>query len=180
MPNPFKHWRRRSSEEEESSYGSREDLNSSDDKAGPLSLVQNEDSDPDLWRRALKTVQRETKLDFLERLHPDERDTLDWVEEIRAEASNRADDIKHNERSFHLPGGKTCTCRKVYENIATCKWFCLQSAHHSLSQGSRYDLCSCEISQDANKFQIAGDLLVQADPGYATLPWVRLHMPIIR
>lgn len=111
-----------------------------------LSLLQDETADSDLWRKALKTVQAEFKWNnFLNEIHADDEKTLDCVNSIQSEALERANSTKNNERSFHLPGGRTYTYRQIYENVATY----------------------------ANKFQVVGDLLVQADPGYATVPWVR-------
>ena len=123
MPNPFRPRKRRSAEDEELSSVPREELNNVVKTTEPLSLVldKDENSASDLWRRALDTVQRETKFNFLDKLHPEDRNALELVNDVRTEASNRAQDTKNNERGFQLLGGRSCTYRQVYENIATCK-----------------------------------------------------------
>lgn len=103
-----------------------------------LSLLQDETADSDLWRKALRTLQGESKWNnFRNEIHADDEKTLECVNLIQREALERADSTKNNERGFHLPGGRIQTYRQIYENVATY----------------------------ANKFQVVGDLLVQADPG---------------
>lgn len=119
------------------------------EKMEALSVLQDEEVERDLWQRALKTVQRESKSNFLNDLHPGDRSTLGWVSEIREQASERARDTRNHERGFQLPGGKTCTYLQIYENVATY----------------------------ASKFEVVGGLMVQGEPGYATIPWVCLSEP---
>lgn len=65
------------------------------------------------------------------------------LQKILQEASKRCNDIQISRRTFRK-GGKDVTYREVYGKII--RW--------------------------VEKFQIIGDIAVQADAGYASLPWV--------
>lgn len=74
----------------------------------------------------------------------DTSDSKKVVENIQQEAQARAKESNENHSGFHLTGGKKITYRKVWDKIVS-------------------------YSKD---FQVVGNILIQADPGYAALPWV--------
>jgi len=76
-----------------------------------LLLLQDEQAESDIWRKALETVQSEEKWDFLKALHLNDNDTLECVDAVCRKASELAKDTEDNERGFHLPGGKPYTYR---------------------------------------------------------------------
>ncbi|KAK4694419.1 hypothetical protein P7C71_g3166, partial [Lecanoromycetidae sp. Uapishka_2] len=77
-------------------------------------------------------------------------ESLNLTDEVRSVAEEARLRAIDAETKERTLGGSTYTYRQVFDNVAN--W--------------------------ANKFQRVGDLVVQADPGYATLPWAMIRFAI--
>lgn len=121
----------------------------------PLGLLKGQDSNSNLWEEAWQQVKQNIKWDPPAEWNYSEV-TTEQVKIIQKEAQSRAQNSEKSQRYFTTWSGKQHTYREVFDNVA------------------KY----------ANAFLSLGDLVVQADPTYATLPWVstpfHLHLlPLI-
>lgn len=73
----------------------------------------------------------------------DVTDRASTLQAIFEEAVNRRDETQKSQRKFRRKSGRDVTYREVYGNIVAC----------------------------VQKFQTIGDIAIQADAGYASLPW---------
>ena len=76
----------------------------------------------------------------------DTLDTLEQVQGVHQEAQKRAEYAREHERTIPGTKGKK-TYREIYAKIARC----------------------------ANEFQIVGNMISQAEPVYAALPWALIQ-----
>ena len=111
------------------------------------SILTTDTSGSSLWRKAWedlkKEVEEESGRELAPELHLDTLNLQDEVGQVLEKSQTQAKDAEDNAKK--LPGTQHHTFRKVYGKIA--HW--------------------------AKEFQFIGDIAVQADPGYATLPWVK-------
>lgn len=112
----------------------------------PLRLLKDQDSESGLWETAWQQVKQDIKWAPPAEWDFDSTRTSDQVNIIHLEAQARARESEDTQASFTTWSGKQHTYREVYDNVA------------------KY----------ADGFKALGDLIVQADPGYATIPWVKL------
>lgn len=107
-----------------------------------LNSVEDQKLEFNLWQEAMGKV----KLKWIPpaEWQIDTSDSKKVVENIQQEAQARAKKSEENHSGFHLTGGKEITYRKMWDKIVSY----------------------------SKEFQVVGDILIQADPGYAALPWV--------
>ena len=82
---------------------------------------------------------------------PESKDRASTLQVILEEAISRRDETQKSQRKLHRNSGRDVTYRELYGNIIT--W--------------------------VQKFQIIGDIAIQADAGYASLPWALVRVFII-
>ena len=110
-------------------------------------ILERDDSEPGLWQTAWEQVKKDTGWKPPPEWDLSAMNVHNEVEKVHRVAEDRAKETR--EKEAKLPGSQHTTYRHVYKNVA--KW--------------------------AKKFQFVGDIVVQADPGYSTLPWVISPIP---
>lgn len=158
MPRPhrsdFKFW-----SSSKTSPDTEESVDADDERMGipevaepsePLSLIDDDGAVPSQWDIAWQQLQAEEKWVPPSGFHPDSSNSLSTVKELRAEVTRKSSQSVDNQSGIHLTNGKTVTFRHMYDKIVGY----------------------------AQNFEVLGDLFVQADPGYAALPWAFIRFGI--
>ena len=116
----------------------------------PLSLIDDDGAVQSEWDKAWKQLQADEKWVPPSDFHPDTSNSLSTVKELREEVTRKSRQSVENQSGIHLTNGKTVTFRHIYDKIVGY----------------------------AQNFEVLGDLFVQADPGYAALPWACIRFGI--